>query len=233
MLQKKKKLSRKEIKEDKLVSFFYKSQSFIEENKNRLLTYGLVLAAVVIGVYFYLNQKKEDNAKAGIALAKVMKIYDSGSYLESIEGVHSDDNAKNVEGLKQIVEEYGSTENGETAKIYLANAYSYLGNYDEAIKYYEDYGGSLNYMKAASLSGQAGYYASNGEYEKAADLYKEAASLAPANGENPDYLLNAGINYFNAGNKEQAKLVLTKLKDNYQTSASSREADKYITLLNN
>ncbi len=233
MLQKKKKLSRKEIKEDKLVSFFYKSQSFIDENKNRLMTYGLILAAVIIGVYFYMNQKKEDNMKAGIALAKVMNIYDSGSYLEAIEGVQGTDSTKNIEGLKQIVQEYGSTENGETAKIYLANAYSYLGKYDEAIKYYEDYGGSLDYMKAASLSGQAGYYAGKGEYEKAADLYKEAASLEPANGENPDYLLNAGINYFNAGNKEQAKLVLTKLKDNYKPSATTREADKYITLLNN
>ncbi len=232
MLQKKKKLSRKEIKEDKLVSIFYKSQSYFEENKNRLMTFGLVLAAVIIGVYFYLNQKKEENMKAGTELAKVMKIYDSGSYLEAIEGVQGGDNNKNVKGLKQIVEEFGSTENGETAKIYLANAYSYLGKYDEAFKYYEDYGGGLDYMKAASLSGKAGYYASKGEYAKAADLYKEAASISPANGENQDYLLNSGINYFKAGNKDQAKLVLNKLKDDFQPSATTREADKYITQLN-
>jgi tetratricopeptide (TPR) repeat protein len=227
MLQKKKKLSRKEIKEDKLVSFFYKSQSLFEENKNKLMTYGLVLAAVIIGVYFYLNQKKDDNMEASNALAKVMKIYDSGSYLEAIEGIQGGD----VIGLKAIVEKYGSTENGETAKIYLANAYSYLGKYDEAIKYYEDYGGSIDYMKAASLSGKAGYYASKSEFAKAADLYKEAAGIAPSNGENPDYLLNSGINYFNAGNFDQAKVVFDKLKEDFQSSASTREADKYIAML--
>jgi tetratricopeptide (TPR) repeat protein len=227
MLQKKKKLSRKEIKEDKLVSFFYKSQSFFEENKNRMLTYGLVLVAVIFAIYYYLNQKKESNLDAGNQLSKVMKIYDSGSFLEAIEGIQGGD----VIGLKAIVEKYGGTENGETAKIYLANAYSYLGNYDEAIKYYEDYGGSLDYMKAASLSGKAGFYSNKGEYKKAADLYKEAASVAPSNGENPDYLLNSGINYFNAGNYDEAKIVFDRLKENFQSSSSTREADKYIAML--
>lgn len=228
MLQKKKKLTRKEIKEDKLVSVFYKSQSFFEENKNRLITYGLVLAAVVLAVYFYINQKKADNEAASVALSKVMKIYDSGSYLEAIEGIQGAD----VKGLKQIVEEFGSTENGETAKIYLANAYSYLGKYDEAIKYYEDYDGSVDYMKAAALAGRAGYFASKNEYEKAAGLFNEAAGVSKVNGENPDYLLNAGINYLKAGKKDEAKNIFHNIKDNFQSSTITREADKYIAMLN-
>lgn len=227
MLQKKKKLSRKEIKEDKLVSFFYNSQAYFEENKNRMMTYGLVLVALIFAVYYYLDQKKDDNLEAGDHLSKVMNIYDSGSYLEAIEGIQGGD----VIGLKQIVEKYGSSENGETAKIYLANAYSYLGKYDEAIKYYEDYSGSLDYMKAASISGQAGYFASKGEYEKAGNLYQEAVNVAPSNGENPDYLLNSGINYFKAGRYDEAKMVLEKLKQDFQPSATTREAEKYIVQL--
>jgi len=228
MLQKKRKLSRKEIKEDKLVSFFYRSQSLFEEYKSKMMTYGLVLAAVIIGVYFYLNQKKADNVQAGIELAHIMKIYDNGSYLEAIEGIQG----SGVKGLKQIAEEYGSTENGESAKIYLANAYSYLGNYDEAIKYYEDYSGSIDYMKAAALSGRAGYYAGKGEYQKAADLFKEAASISYVNGENADYLLNAGINYLKAGSKDEAKIVFSRIKDDFKSSSATREADKYLAEFN-
>ena len=130
MITRKKKLSKKEIKEDKLVSFLYKIESFYEENKRRIFTYGIIFLVVVGAVYIYMNQIREENEKAGLELSRVMNLFDSGSYLEAIEGRQG----TNIIGLKRIVEEYGSTENGETAKIYLANAYSYLGNYDEAIK---------------------------------------------------------------------------------------------------
>ena len=151
MITRKKKLSKKEIKEDKLVSFLYKIESFYEENKRRIFTYGIIFLVVVGAVYIYMNQIREENEKAGLELSRVMNLFDSGSYLEAIEGRQG----TNIIGLKRIVEEYGSTENGETAKIYLANAYSYLGNYDEAIKYYEDYSGDIDVLKASAKAGDS------------------------------------------------------------------------------
>ena len=134
MLQKKKKLSRKEIKEDKLVSTYYKTIGLYEENKSRVLLYAGALVVLAAAIIFYINNKKESNEQAGLMLSRVMSIYDSGLYLEAIEGRQG----SNVIGLKKIVEEYGSTENGEIAKIYLANSYDMLGKFDEAFKYYED-----------------------------------------------------------------------------------------------
>ena len=144
MLQKKKKLSRKEIKQDKLIDFFHNAEMYFEKYKNKIFTYAAVLVVVAAAVYFYLNQKSENNEKAGLELSRIMSFYDQGAYLEAIEGKQG----SNIIGLKKIVEEYDGTENGETAKIYLANCYSYLGNYDEAIKYYEDYSGSIDYWQA-------------------------------------------------------------------------------------
>ena len=54
MLTKQKKLSRKEIKEDKLVEFYYKSQSFFEENKNKVFTYLGALVVVAFAVVMYM-----------------------------------------------------------------------------------------------------------------------------------------------------------------------------------
>ena len=228
MLQKKKKLSKKEIKEDKLITYYYSAESFFNKYKNKILPYAGVVLIAVVAVYFYLNQKSESNEKAGIELSRIMNVFNQGSYLEAIEGKQG----TNIIGLKKLVEDYGSTENGETAKIYLANCYSYLGNYDEAIKYYEDYSGSIDYFKAASLAGRAGYYASKKEYEKAADLYLEASKLSKVNSQNPDYLLNAGINYFLANNKDEAKILFEKIKEDYTTSVAYREVDKYLSLIN-
>jgi tetratricopeptide (TPR) repeat protein len=227
MIRKKKKLSKKEIKQDTLVEFFYNVENYFEKYKNKIFTYAAVVVVVAAAVYFYINQKAVNNEKAGLELSRVMTLFDQGAYLEAIEGKQG----SNIKGLKSIVEEYGGTENGETAKIYLADCYAYLGNYDEAIKYYEDYNGSIDYLKATALAGQAGYYASNQDYEKAAKLYLEASKISDTNAENPDYLLNAGINYLKTGDKDEAKILFNKIKEDYVASLAQKEVDKYLALI--
>jgi tetratricopeptide (TPR) repeat protein len=223
MLTKKKKLSRKEIKEDKLVSSYYKTLGYFEENRSRLLLYAGILAAIVLAVIFYINNQKEKNSTAGLQLSRVMSIYDSGSYLEAIEGRQGTD----IIGLKKIVEEYGGTENGEIAKIYLANSYIFLGKPDDAVKYYEDYSGSNDIFKATALAGEGGYYASKNEYEKAADLYRQASLVSEENVLNPEYMLQAGINYLKAGDMERAKELFETIKKDYNTSSAFREVERY------
>jgi tetratricopeptide (TPR) repeat protein len=192
------------------------------------LTYGGILIVVVFAVIYYVNHKKEVNEQAGLALSRVIDSYDKGSYLEAIEGKAGTD----VIGLKKIVEDYDGTENGEMAKIYLANSYNRLGKFDEAFKYYKSYSGDIPLLKAASLAGQAGYYAYKNEFEKAGDLFRDAAHVNKYNVENPDYMLKAAINYINAGQKENAKELLLTIKNDYKTSSASRDADRYLALVN-
>jgi tetratricopeptide (TPR) repeat protein len=227
MIQKKKKLSRKEIKEDKLLNFYKTAVVFFEKYKNKIFIYAGVLVAVAAIVYFYLNQKSESNEKAGLELSRIMPLYDQGAYLEAIEGRQG----TNIIGLKKLVEDFGGSENGETAKIYLANSYAFLGNYDEAFKYYNEYSGSIDYFEAASLAGQAGYYAVQEDFEKAANLYLKASKMSKINSQNPDYLLNAGIYYLKAGEKEEAKILFNRIKDDYATSLAYMEVDKYLSMI--
>jgi tetratricopeptide (TPR) repeat protein len=228
MLQKKKKLSKKEIKEDKLINFYKSSMDFFEKYQSKIFIYAGVLVIVVAVIIWYQNQKSENDAKAGLELSRIMTLYDQGSYLEAIEGKQG----TNIIGLKRLVDEYSGTENGETAKIYLANCYSFLGKYDEAFKYYEDYNGSIDYFKAASLAGQAGHYAMNGDYEKAANLYLNASKQSSVNSQNPDYMLNAGIYFLKADEKDEAKILFDKIKEDYSTSLANREVDKYLATIN-
>ncbi len=224
MLTKKKKLSKKEIKQDKLVELYYKSYNYATENRQRLMMYGGGLIVLIVLVIFYVNHRAQQNKAAGIQLAQVMNLYDNGAYLEAIEGQAG----TNVLGLRKIVEQYGSTENGETAKIYLANSYNYLGKTDDALKYYEDYSGSIDMYKAAALAGAAGCYASKNNYEKAAELYKKAAHVSKNNVFNADYLLHAGINYISAGKTKDAKEMFDQIKKDYTNSSANREVGKYL-----
>lgn len=228
MLTKQKKLSRKEIKEDKLVEFYYKAQSFFEENQTKVFTYLGALAAVVIAVILFMNYRTGQNEEAAGHLSKVMDMYDVGDFLGAIEGKKD----VKVLGLKEIVAEYGSTENGETAKIYLANSYANLGKPDEALKYYEDYSGDIDIYTAASLAGQASYYATKNEYERAADLYMKASKVSKTDAMNSDYIFQAAVNYFDAGDKDQAKNLLQTVKEEYKTSAVYSQVDRYLSQLN-
>ena len=227
MLTKKKKLSKKQIKEDKLVVTYYKVLGYFQENKNRIVIYGAAFLVLVAAVFFYIQNKNENNLKASDQLGKVMDLYNNGSYLQAIQGKPG----TNVEGLKKIVENYGNTENGEIAKIYLANSYFMLDKIEDAFKYYEDYDGSIAIFKAASLAGQAGYYAYKNDFDKAADLYRQASKVSSEDVLNPDYLLKAGINYIKAGKKDDAKDLFEKIKKDYTSSNAFREVDKYLAMV--
>ncbi|MDP2364453.1 MAG: tetratricopeptide repeat protein, partial [Ignavibacteria bacterium] len=201
---------------------------FFEDNKNKIFTYVGALAIVVVAVILFMNYRSGQNDDAGIHLSKVMDMYDQGDYLGAIEG------KKDVKllGLKEIVSQFGSTENGEIAKIYLANSYANLGKPEEALKYYEDYSGDIDIYIAASLAGQAGYYSTNNEFEKAADLYLKASKVSKTDVMNSDYIFQAAVNYFEAGDKEQAKNLLQTIKDDYKTSAVYAQVDRYLSQLN-
>ncbi len=224
MLKQKKKITRKEIKQDSLVTFYYKAISFYEEYRRQILI-GLGAVALVALIIIYTSQnRKNNNQKASFELFQIMNLYDSGSYLEAIEGRPTE----NIKGLKKIIEEYGNTENGETAKIYLANAYYFLGKNEEAFKYYKDYDGHNPLLKATSLAGQAAYYESQKDYKKSAELFDKASSISENNVLNPQYLLFSGINYLKIGNNEKAKKIFKLIKKEYDTSPYLREVDKYL-----
>ncbi len=229
MLGQKKKLTRKEIKQDKLVEFYYKAQDFIQKNQKKVLTYVGAFVAVIVLVFFYSNYRSSQNEEAGSLLSKVMELYDAGSYLEAIEGKQG---TPKIRGLKEIVSEFGNTENGETAKIYLANAYAFLGQYDKAFEYFEDYSGSNDFFKATALAGQASYYSVKKDYAKAAKLYKQAAFISEINPNRPDYLLQAGINFMKVKNNDEAKNLFQIIKDDYKASNAHAQVDRYFLELN-
>lgn len=224
MLTAKKKISKKEMKEDKLVTTYYKFYNYFMANQAKFLIGLGVIAVLVVGYILINNKKQNDNLAAANLLSKVVPLYESGSMKEAIEGVK----AQNIIGLKQIVEQYGSTEQGETAKIYLANAYSVTGNLEEALKYYEDYSGSNDLLKATALAGKAGILQSKKEYEKASDLFMDAAHVAKENPANAEYTLKAGICLLQAGKKSEAKEIFESIKKDYKNFAPYLEIDKYL-----
>ncbi|MFC2085095.1 hypothetical protein ACFLS9_08565 [Bacteroidota bacterium] len=227
MLAKKKKISKKHIKEDKLVSTYYKVQKFYEDNQSKIFIVGGILAVIIIAVFWYTSKIEQDNLSATTALSRILSQYETGSYQAAIDGTPG----TNIIGLAKIVDDYGGSEQGETTRIYLAHSYYYLGNIDEAMEQYNDYSGSNELLIATALAGKASCYEVKEDYESAADSYMEASSVSSSNPQNPDYLLNAGINYIKSNSYDDAKESLTILKKEYKNSNLANNADKYLALI--
>jgi tetratricopeptide (TPR) repeat protein len=224
VLERRKKISKKQIKEDTLVTTYYRVQSFVIENQARLLIGVAAIALVVVAIVLFTNKRAKDNESAANLLAKVAPLYESGAYKEAIEG----QSATNTVGLKKIVDDYGGTETGNAAKIFLANSYLLTNNNDAAYKAFDDYSGSNPLFKATALAGKAGCLETKKEYEKAADLFADAAKISKINPANADYLIRAGINYLHVGKKEEAKNLFETIKRDYKTSPVIYELDRYL-----
>ncbi len=224
MLAKKKKLSKKEIQEDKLVTTFYEAKSFYDENKTIIFSVIGGLALLIVAVLFYTSKVEENNKLASTELARVYESYNAGLYQQAIDGKPGTQEI----GLKKIVDEYGGSEQGEVARILLANSYFYTEQYDKAFDEFDNYSGSDDIMIASALAGKASCYEVDGKYEEAAKYFSKAANVTKSVPANPTYLLNASINYIKVGNNNEAKIMLNKIKSDYKASPASRKVDKYL-----
>jgi TolA-binding protein len=224
MLKPKKKISKKEIKEDRLVTSYFEATTWYEANKkivNGVLAGVVVMALLIVA---YVNNVSSNNLKATTELGKVLPYYDQGKFDLAIGGNLQD----NIRGLQTIVDDYGSTKAGELATFYLANSYFAQGDYDKALKYYMDVDVKDDLISASSLAGAGACYEAKHEYAKAASSFEKAAFKSSKDVNAPENMVHAAQNYILAGDKGKAVELLKKVKKEYPTSAVTRDIDRWI-----
>lgn len=224
MLAPKKKISKKEIKQDRLVETYFKLRTFLDENKKAILITVGSLVVIVLLVIYFVNRSIERDFESTTLLGNVISLYDQGQYQLAIDGIP----AKNIKGLKEVADKFDGTESGEAAKVLLANSYLNLGKVDEAMKYYEDYDGDNKLFQATAYAGAASCYEIKGNKEKAAELFLKAAKVNPSEVYTPEYLLYSARIHSELGKKEVAKKLLEQIKKEYSNSAQAREYERYI-----
>ncbi|MEX2191501.1 MAG: tetratricopeptide repeat protein [Bacteroidota bacterium] len=224
MLKPKKKITKREMKQDKLVTTYFEAQSWFESNRKRVSSLFFSLLVVGIAIWFYYNNRSTQNLAATADLGRIIRYYDAGNFQIAVYGSPQE----NMRGLQQIVDEYGGTESGEFATFYLANAYFAIGDYDKALQYYEDADLSDDGLKAAVKAGIASCHEVKGNHAEAADYFEQAAQMDSRKLHTAERLFHAGNNYLLAGNKEKADEALKKLKANFPTSPYAREADRLL-----
>lgn len=214
--------------EEKLMTFWYQIVDFFEKNKKHVYTALTIIVIAVAGIILLVQKKKANNEIAGMEISKIKPVYEANNFQQAING----DSLGVSKGLIYIVDEYGSTENGEMAKMMLANSYYSIRDYDNAEKYFKDYSGSNPVLKAASVAGMASVYNAKKQYSDAAKEFEKAASVDKDNPFVDEYLFYAATNYFKADNIAEAKKLFDRLKNDFPKSKYVFESEKYRASLN-
>lgn len=197
-----------------------RTESFLKSNAKIVAVVGGVIALAIIGffVYQYSMASKSQEAAEKIFRAEYYFGVDSLDQALSGDGFYY--------GFLDVIDEYGSTKEGNLAKYYAGAIYLQKNEYQKAIEYLEDFSSDdwLLQARAYALTGDANMQLEN--YKEAADLYKEAAGYNPNEFFSPQYLGKAAKAYELAGDYSAAASSYKKIIDEYKSSSDFQAARK-------
>lgn len=218
-----KSISRKhELREDKVVTFYARAWEFFD--RNRKLVYGAigVLVLIVAASIAYVLYQNQQGAEAEQHLARIVSLYEEGSYREALDGT-----ADRL-GLLEIAEDYSGTQAGNLAHFYAADALYQLGEFDRALTHFRAFDKSEDFIGASALAGQAAVHENRGEYAEAGELYEKAATLYENPLSTPRYLVDAGRAYELAGMYDEAMEVYETVRAEYPDSDPAGNIEIFI-----
>ena len=117
---------------------------------------------------------------------------------------------------------------GELANAYAGISYAQLGQYEQAVKYLEQFSADDQLVTPAVLGTMGNCYAQLGQLDKAAATLVKAADKANSHALSPIYLIQAGQIYEKLGKNSEAVSAYQTIKDKYFYSDLSMDIDKYI-----
>lgn len=213
--------------EESLIVGSKNALSWFGENRTKVFAgVGIVIVAIV-GFFVWQSNSAADEEKASVMLSRIVPAYQSSNWRVAIDGdANSRIQGEPVRGLKEVVSQYGSTSSGNMAKLYLANAYYFLGKLDSAQQIFESVDAGESLVKASVNAGKAAIFEEKGNKEEAAKLFMSAAGMDKANPLNADYSFSAARNFEQAGKKDEAvklyKAIIAEYSGGYFDDAAKR-----------
>jgi len=214
-LKPRKRITKKQIKEDKFVTNTFKVVEFVQEHMTQLIL-GVVAIVVIVAISILVtNSRKGKELEAAAQLGRAQLVYQTGDY----EGA--------VHLLEPVLRQYGGSISASQATYYLANCHYFSDNYDKALEFYKKYLNmkhTLPSLKASAMAGVAACHEQKGEFSDAARQYEEAVKVFPEYYQAPEFLMSAGRCFESAGQTEEAKKAYQKVVDAYPESNSIQMA---------
>ena len=217
---------RQELREDKVVTLYSRFMEYFDENRNIVfgILGGIVLIVIMGFGYGFFKDQQENQAQE--VLSRAVRLYEADNWREALDG-----NA-NTTGLLEVIDKFGGTTAGNLAVYYAADSYLNLGEREDALNMFDRFNHESDALGAGAYAAEAAIYEDQGEYEQAADRYKDAARIFESDFTSARYLVSAGLNYERAGNFNEAIEMYETLREDFPDSEQAQDVDLFLARVN-
>lgn len=222
MLKARKKITKRQIKEDKLVTYYFKTIDFFNRN-SKYVTIGLTaIIVVVILVTLFRRAKQRAELEASAQLTKALTQIEQNNLSQA------------TDILVSLAEKYSGTTSAESGVYLLAHSYYQKGDFEQAKIYFEKYVNDYHknpILSSAAYTGLGASLEQQKKYLEAAQSYEQGARQFADGANAPQQLFNAARCYMLANRNDQARLCLEKIVEKYSNSKLKSDAEFYLAKL--
>ncbi|MFN0150856.1 MAG: hypothetical protein ACKVU1_09155 [bacterium] len=209
----KKHLSKRELKEDKLMSFLGDAYEFLNARRSAVLFSAVGLVALVLVVGLYKNSAKAGESRSEEILYLALTDYEAGRYREASNG------------LTQFVDRFPRHKRIGVAQTTLGNVHLVLNELADAKSRFEkglsdSERGSATWV--AAKSGLGAVAAAQGLMDEAAKNFEEAAAASTSKEAGAEAISEAIRARIAAGQAPAAKTLLDKAKRDYEGTRAAQ-----------
>lgn len=222
MLKAQKKLTKKEIKEDKFVEATMQARAYVEDNYKQvsIITAAIFIVFLLIMGYNYVHSQTSE--RSFTLLGEAQLEYQNMNYTK----------ARTL--LDRLEAEYSGTDAADQGLLLLGNLNYQQDKYQEAADSYRAFTDSYSGSDILIASGYAGYAASQeklSNFEEAARFYLKAQNADPDFVESSNYLYLAALNFISIEDYSAARTALDKIVTDYPDSQREQDAKAQLILL--
>lgn len=200
------------------------SGQFVDKHMNKIIAAIAVVVVVVCGYLAY------DNFIAGPKLEQAQNaMYRGQQYFEAGRdsvALHGDGNG--YIGFEGVIKEYGSTNAGNTAKLYAGICYARMGDYEKALDYVKSFNAKDEILQYLAQGTIGDCLVNLGKSEEAISHFLNAAKGVDNMVQSPIMYKKAGLVYRELKQYDKVIETFSLIKNNYMSSPLAQEADKYI-----
>jgi tetratricopeptide (TPR) repeat protein len=197
----------------------------IGDNNRKPITYAVIALAVLALAYFFYKTyyvgDRQNEAQGKMFQAEAMFKQDSFALALNTPG-------GGYPGFVKLAKDYSGLPSGNLANYYAGACYMQMGDFANAIKYFEDFDESGNIFSVMKYGSLADCYAEKGDEKKALSLYEKAAGAGKNESLQSENLFRAGLLAEKLGDKAKAQGHFSRLRKEFPLTPRGREIDKYI-----
>jgi tetratricopeptide (TPR) repeat protein len=221
-------MAEKKIQEMETEEVLEKAKGFWEKNSRNIL---IASAAVIILAGGYLGYKYLYQLPAETKAQEEIFVAEENFRKDSI-ALALNGNATTT-GFLKVIKKHGGTKTGNIARLYAGECYLLLGDFNNAVKYLEDFNASGSRQVEAKKEGLLGdAYSELKKNEEAIKHYKKAGTLFEEDQAlSSEYLFRAALLLEISGKNKEAIELYQQVKDKYPRSEKGFVVDKYLARL--